>query len=60
LGGDIDLSSSGGLLAGDELEALLSLGFSLAQARQALNAVAPEIKDSGERIKEALKNLNKN
>lgn len=60
LGGDIDLSSGSGLLAGDELEALMTLGFSLAAAREALNAVPAEIKDSGERIKEALKNLTKN
>lgn len=60
LGSDLDLSFSSGLLAGDELEALMTLGFSLASAREALNAVAPEIKDSGERIKEALKNITKN
>jgi len=57
LGGHIDLSGAGGLGAGDELEALMSLGFSLPQAREALNAVAPEIKDSRERLKTALANL---
>ncbi|MCX6798309.1 MAG: Holliday junction branch migration protein RuvA [Candidatus Falkowbacteria bacterium] len=59
IGGALDLSGAGGLSAGDELEALMSLGFSLAQAREALNAIAPEIKDSAERVKIALKNLNK-
>lgn len=59
IGGSIDLSGAGGISAGDEIEALMSLGFSLAQAREALNAIAPEIKDSGERVKAALKNLNK-
>ncbi|MFA5163089.1 MAG: Holliday junction branch migration protein RuvA [Patescibacteria group bacterium] len=57
LGGRLDLSAGSGLGTGDELEALMSLGFSLAQAREALNAVAPEIKDSGERLKAALAKL---
>lgn len=48
-----------GLFSGDEIDALMALGYSMQQAREALRAVEPKIKDSGERIKEALKNLGK-
>ncbi|HBA36744.1 TPA: Holliday junction branch migration protein RuvA [Candidatus Falkowbacteria bacterium] len=41
----------------DELEALMSLGYSLSEARSALNAVGSDVKDSGERVKEALKKM---
>ncbi len=41
----------------DEIDALISLGYSLSQAREALSKVDPDIKNSGERIKEALKNI---
>jgi len=44
-------------LGGDEIDALMSLGYSLSEARAALNAVGPEIIDSGERVKEALKKM---
>jgi holliday junction DNA helicase RuvA len=40
----------------DEIDAMVALGYSLQQARDALRKVDPEIKDSGERIKNALKN----
>lgn len=43
----------------DEIDALMSLGYSLSEARAALNLVAPELKDSGERVKEALKKMHK-
>lgn len=43
----------------DEIDALLTLGYSIFQARQALSAVNSEIKESGERIKQALRNLGK-
>jgi|SRR5680860_185908 len=43
----------------DEIDALMSLGYSLSEARSALNAVAPELTDSGERVKEALKKMKK-
>lgn len=44
----------------DEAEnSLVQLGFSRQQARDALNNVAPEIKDVKEKIKAALKNLGK-
>jgi Holliday junction resolvasome RuvABC DNA-binding subunit len=35
----------------------MSLGYSLSEARAALNSVAPEVKDSGERVKAALKKM---
>ncbi|MEA3398516.1 MAG: Holliday junction branch migration protein RuvA [Patescibacteria group bacterium] len=41
----------------DEIDALMALGYSLTQAREALMSIDPSIKDSGNRIKEALKNL---
>lgn len=47
-------------LAGqDAIEALTSLGYSVTQAREALKLVAPDIKDVGMRIRQALKSLGK-
>jgi holliday junction DNA helicase RuvA len=43
----------------DEIDALMALGYSLPQARDAMKAVDPEIKDSGERIRQALKKIGK-
>ena len=43
----------------DELDALISLGYSIQQARDALKQVDQSIIDSGSRVKEALKLLNK-
>lgn len=48
---------SGGTVIGDEIDALMALGYSMTQARDALRAVDAGIKDSGERIKQALKKL---
>ncbi len=45
--------------SGDEIDALMALGYSMSQAREALQKVNIDIKDSGERIKEALKKLGK-
>ena len=42
---------------GEELEALVSLGYSLTQARESLSKVNTEVTDSGERIRQALKNI---
>jgi len=51
---------AGGYLAeSDEIDALVTLGYSFNQARQALKQVDPKVKDSGERIKQALKKLGK-
>ncbi|MFH1255222.1 MAG: Holliday junction branch migration protein RuvA [bacterium] len=41
----------------DEIDALMALGYSLGQAREALKGVGAEIQDSGERIRSALKAL---
>jgi len=43
----------------EALEALQSMGYSVAEAREALKAVPPEIRDISERIKMALKDLGK-
>jgi len=65
LRGKMDLSLTGGLKAressgsasGDEIDALMALGYSMGQAREALRLVDTKIKDSGDRIREALKKL---
>lgn len=41
----------------DEIDALISLGYSLQEAREALRRVDPEITDSSQRIKAALRNI---
>ncbi len=41
----------------DELDALISLGYSVGEAREALNQVEPAITSSGGRVKAALKQL---
>jgi len=46
-----------GQTRGEELEALVALGYSLAEARQALSQVDKTITDSGERIRQALRLL---
>ncbi len=47
----------GATASAEEIDALMALGYSLTQAREALRAVDPKIKDSGERIKAALRQL---
>ncbi len=54
--GGISKSSLG---SSDEIDALMALGYSLSQARDALNGIDAKIKDSGERIRQALKILGK-
>lgn len=46
-------------VSGDEIDALMALGYSLPEAREALRKVGPETKDSGQRIREALRKLGK-
>lgn len=41
----------------DEIDALVGLGYSLQQAREALNSVDASVTDSGERIRAALRGL---
>lgn len=43
----------------DEIDALMSLGYSLNDARAALNLVDPQIIDSGERVRQALRLMKK-
>ena len=43
----------------DALEALVGMGYSVTEAREALKSVSKEISDIGERVKQALKNLAK-
>jgi len=59
-GGRRQATESGGIQAsGDEIDALMALGYSMIQAREALKKVDPKTKESGQRIKEALKNIGK-
>ena len=51
--------TSGATVSSDEIDALMALGYSLQQARETLKKVDSKIKDSGQRIKEALKSLGK-
>jgi Holliday junction DNA helicase RuvA len=52
-------AAESGLVVGDEIDALMALGYSMSQARDALRQVDASVKDSGERIKQALKKLGK-
>jgi Holliday junction DNA helicase RuvA len=45
------------LAGSDEIDALMSLGYSLSEARAAFNLVDSAITDSGERVKAALKKM---
>ncbi|GBE16247.1 Holliday junction ATP-dependent DNA helicase RuvA [bacterium BMS3Abin15] len=49
----------GAVIDSDAVEALATMGYSVSEARDALKAVPENIKDVGERVKEALKNLGK-
>jgi holliday junction DNA helicase RuvA len=56
---DKQAGGSGLSASGDEIDALMALGYTMQQARDALKQVNPEIKESGQRIKEALKKIGK-
>lgn len=43
----------------DAIEALITMGYTITEARDALKLVSSDIKDVGARVKEALKNLGK-
>ncbi|MFA5886420.1 MAG: Holliday junction branch migration protein RuvA [Patescibacteria group bacterium] len=45
------------LVGNDELDALMSLGYSLAEARTALNLVEASLTNSADRVREALKKM---
>lgn len=47
------------LMGSDEIDALMSLGYSLNEARSVFNLVDPSITDSSERVKAALKKMAK-
>ncbi len=49
--------SAGNIGGSDEIDALMALGYSLSQARDALREVDVKVKDPGERIKLALRKL---
>lgn len=46
-------------ISSDELDALMTLGYSLQEARLALDTVPKELLGSGERVKAALRNMKK-
>jgi holliday junction DNA helicase RuvA len=52
-----DVKGGGGFSSGDEIDALISLGYSVSDARDALSRIDPAITESGARIKAALKLL---
>ncbi len=57
--GNLDEKNQAFSFTSDELDALMSLGYSLLEAREALNLVDNKIEDSGEKIKAALKIIGK-
>lgn len=52
-----ELLNSSVSFGNDEIDALISLGYSLVEARNALKSIDPEIKDSAERVRAALKKM---
>lgn len=54
-----DLSGGGSGTNSDEIDALITLGYSVQQAREALRQIDPKISKPGERIRGALKILSK-
>jgi Holliday junction DNA helicase RuvA len=58
-GHGLNVDSSFSVSLGDELDALMSLGYSLPDARLALDGLDQALIDSGDRVKAALKKLSK-
>jgi len=58
-GGAAITINSSSLIGSDEIDALMSLGYTLNDARSALNLIDPTLTDSGERVKAALKKMAK-
>jgi Holliday junction DNA helicase RuvA len=58
--GDISVGDRESAVSGsDAIEALISMGYSATEAREALKSVPKDIKDIGEMVKKALKNIGK-
>lgn len=58
--GGISVSEQeGAVIDSDAIEALVTMGYSVSDAREALKMVPPETKDMGQRITMALRNLGK-
>ncbi|MEI7452133.1 MAG: Holliday junction branch migration protein RuvA [Candidatus Falkowbacteria bacterium] len=53
------LSGAKTLPSSDEIDALMTLGYSLQQAREALAQIDPSLKDSSEKVRAALKMIGK-
>jgi holliday junction DNA helicase RuvA len=51
------IAGSTGAVRSEEIDALMALGYSLQQSREALAKIDKSITDSGKRIREALKNI---
>jgi holliday junction DNA helicase RuvA len=58
MGGEYHLDDKSGFGA-DEIDALISLGYSVSEARNALSQVDKDINDSSEKIRQALKKMSK-
>lgn len=56
-GGATHTLNPSSLIGSDEIDALMSLGYSLSDARSAFNLIDPSLTDSGERVKAALKKM---
>jgi Holliday junction DNA helicase RuvA len=56
---DSNLTLDGASYGSDEIDALMSLGYSLSEARQALSSLPSDLSGSGERVKAALKKMKK-
>ena len=54
-----DSEKEGAVSDSDAIEALISMGYNVTEARDALKQVPADIKDIGQRVKVALKNLGK-
>jgi Holliday junction DNA helicase RuvA len=54
-----EADKAGAISGSDAIEALVSMGYSVTEAREALKSVPKDIKDISEMVKKALRNLGK-
>ena len=54
-----EVRRAGVMVESDALDALVAMGYSVAEARDALKSIPSDVKDIGEKVKLALKNLGK-